>query len=162
MGKNRRGLTLAELLLAAVMIAAIIGALTFMFQVFLGSWSVQSARMGTGTNVARAVRAMVQDLRGAKEIGSVNANEIRFTKDDTTYYVYYLYNAGGAYQVKKATLSGGMSGTFPGGSGDLVARDILPPPASTLTAGVPAVIDLTAQRSGSTMRSVGKVSPRNI
>jgi prepilin-type N-terminal cleavage/methylation domain len=162
MKKHNKGFTLVELLLSTAMVAVIIGALAFMFQVVVGSWSTQGARAGLGVSVSKAVREMTRDLRNAKEIGSVNANEIRFTADGTTYYIYYLYNTAGSYQLKKATLLGKIDGTFVSGSGNLIARDILPPPTSTLSAGVPITIDLTAQRGNSIIRSAGKVRPRNI
>jgi prepilin-type N-terminal cleavage/methylation domain-containing protein len=172
MKNTRKGFTLAELLLASVMVAVIIGALAFMFQVVVASWSSQGSRIGLGVSASKAVEEAARNLRGAIEIGSQNANEIRFTADKTAYYIYYLYNASdhypnqftkGLYQLKKTSLSGGLAGTFIYGSGNLVARDIQPPPASAISvSGNIITIDLATKRGDNVIRSAGKVRPRNI
>jgi prepilin-type N-terminal cleavage/methylation domain-containing protein len=172
MKKQNKGFTLVEVLLVAVMFPVIIGLLAFMFQVVLDSWLAQGSRTGLGVRVTKVTREMVGDLRNARGIGSLNSNEIRFTEDGSAYYIYYLYSAAdsyppdfkeSSYQVRKAVLSGAIGGTFAYGSGDLIARDILPPPASGLSFSTPMVtIDLTAGQGNSTTRSVGRVRPRNI
>jgi hypothetical protein len=154
------------------MFPVIIGLLAFMFQVVLDSWTLQGARTGVGTGITKATREMAGDLRNARGIGSLNSNEIRFTRDGAAYYIYYLYSSADSYppdfkettyQLRKAALSGAIGGTFAYGSGDLIARDILPPPASGFSFNTPIVtIDLTARQGNSTMRSVSMVRPRNI
>ena len=92
MKNTRKGFTLAELLLASVMVAVIIGALAFMFQVVVASWSSQGSRIGLGVSASKAVEEVARDLRSAIDIGSQNVNEIRFSADKTVYYIYYFYN----------------------------------------------------------------------
>lgn len=172
MRKRDRGFTLLEVLLVAALGPAIIGMLIFMFQAALATWSAQGSRISLTVGVNRAVREMARDLRDAGAIGSLNSDEVRFTTDNATYYIFYLYNSSDpypahftntSYQLKKTVLSGGMAGTFVYGSGDLIARDILPPPATNLSFSAPVVtIDLTVQQGNSITRSVGSVKPRNL
>jgi prepilin-type N-terminal cleavage/methylation domain-containing protein len=172
MNTRDKGFTFLELLLVIALGPLIIGTLTFMFQVALDTWSTQGSRIGVAVSVNKAAREMSRDLRNANGIGSQNSNEIRFTTNGTTYYIYYLYNASDSYpstftktsyQLKKAVLSGNMTGTFTYGSGDLIARDIVPPPVTNLSISAPHVnIDLTAQQGSSVSRSVSTVLPRNI
>ena len=172
MKNTNKGFTLAEALLATAMVAVIIGALAYMFQVIVAGWSTQGTRMGLGVGVNKAVEEMARDLHNAKAIVSQYDGELRFTMDDTTYYVYYLYNAAdsyppkftkGLYQVKRAALVGKIDGTFTYGSGNFITRDILPPPSSTLSySGAVVTINLGAQRGASTIRAATKARPRNI
>lgn len=172
MTRSERGFTLVEALLATVMVAIVIGALAYMFQVTVAGWSTQGGRAGLGVNVGKAVEVIARDLRNAKTAASPFPGEVRFTTDDITYYSYYLYNAGDSYppqfgeplyQIKKAVLSDGIDGTFTYGSGDIIATGILPPPSSTLSYdGATVTIDLAGERGESTIRSATKVTPRNI
>jgi len=172
MKKRERGFTLLEVLLVAALGPVIIGMLLFMFQVALGTWSAQGSRISLAVSANRAVREMARDLREACAIGNLSSDEIRYTADNATYFIYYLYNLSDpypphfnstSYQLRKTALTGGMSGTFAYGGGDLIARDILPPPATNLSFSPPAVtIDLTIQQGNNITRSVGMVKPRNI
>jgi type II secretory pathway pseudopilin PulG len=167
--KRDNGFTLLELLLVVALVPAIIGMLAFMFQVAIDTWSTQGSRIGVAVSVNKAAREMARDLRNANFISGQNSSEIRFTSDGSTYYIYYLYNASdpypsrfneSSYQLKKAVLS---NGTFIYGGGDLIARDIVPPPATNLSFSPPIVrIDLTAQQGSSGARSVSIVKPRNM
>lgn len=169
---DKKGFTIAEVLITTAMIAAIIGALAFLFQVVVASWSAQGARSGLGVGINNSVRLMARDLRSAAEVGSINAEEIRFSPDKVSYYIYYFYNAAdpyppsfnqSLYQIKKATLSGGINGTFSYGSGSLMMKDVLPPPASSLSiTGLMTTIDLIANRGKSTIRAATRVKPRNM
>jgi len=172
MKKRDKGFTLLEMLLVVFMAPVIIGMIAYMFQVVLAAWSTQGSRIGVAVSVNKATREVTRDLRNAKGTGSQHDNEIRFTTDGSSYYIFYLYNASdtyppaftqGSYQLKKTVLSGNMTGTFIYGSGDLIARDIMPPPATNLSLTAPIIkIDLTAQQGSSITRSVSIVKPRNI
>lgn len=172
MKKRDRGFTLLEVLLVAALGPVIIGMLIFMFQAALGTWSVQGARISLTVGANRAIRDVARDLRNASAIGSQNSGEIRYTADNATYFIYYLYNLSDpypphfnstSYQLKKAALTGGMAGTFAYGGGDLIARDIVPPPVTNLSFSSPIVtIDLTVRQGDSVTRSSGMVKPRNL
>ncbi len=169
---NDKGFTIAEALLAAAMIAVIIGALAFMFQAAVGGWSAQGSRMGLGVNLNRALVSMERDLHPAVEVASPNANEVRFSADKVNYYIYYLYSPSsgyppnfttGVYQIRKTALTGGLAGTFIYGSGDIIARDIEPAPASPISlSGYIVTIDLTAKYGDTSIRQATKVKLRNI
>jgi len=171
MGRWNKGFTFAEVILASIMISMILGVLAIVFQTVAASWSAQGARIGLGARVSKAAEEMATDLRKARAIGAVNNDEIRFTIDGATYYIYYLYNAANtyppafnkpSYQLRRAALTGGMSGTFTYGSGDLIARDILPPPASDLSyAGALVTIDLSAQCGNGAAHVATKAKTRN-
>lgn len=179
--KNRiRGFTLVEVLLVSLMIPAIIAMLFFMFQAVTDSWTMQGTRAGLSVSMNKALRTMSLDLRNARRVVSQGNQELRFTQDGSTYFVYYLFSKSASYpfsksdayplkvdgdlcQLRKATLSGGMDGNFQYGSGELVAKGILPPPVSSLSFQSPIVtIDLTAQQSRDSLRLVRTIRPRNL
>lgn len=172
MRKTNKAFTLAELLITTAIIAMIMGSLAYIFQVTVGGWSTQGVRMGLAVSADRSVKAVAKELRNARVLVNSYSGELRFTTDNTTYYVYYLYNLSdsyppqfnkGLYQLKKTLLSGGINGTFTYGNGDLIMRDILPPPSSTISyAGGLVIIDLNVQRKASTMHFATKIRPRNI
>lgn len=183
-----RGFTLAEVLLVSLMIPAVIAMLFFMFQAVTDSWTMQGTRAGLSVSMNKALRAVSLDLRNARQVVSQGNQELRFTQDGSTYFVYYLFSKSDSYslsksdsypfsksdayplkvdgalcQLRKATLSGGMDGNFQYGSGELVAKGILPPPVSSLSFQSPVVtIDLTAQQGRDPLRLVRTIRPRNL
>jgi len=179
--KNRiRGFTLVEVLLVSLMIPAVIAMLFFMFRAVTDSWTMQGARAGLSVSMNKALQTMSSDLRNARRVAGQDNRELRFTQDGSTYFVYYLFSKSASYpfsksdayplkvdsdlcQLRKATLSGGMDGNFQYGSGELVAKGILPPPVSSLSFQSPIVtIDLTAQQSRDSLRLVRTIRPRNL
>lgn len=168
----KRGFTLIELIITLIMLVALVGVTAYIFRAVLLSWSSQETRTGVDISLDRGIEEMVRDLRKARQIQTVNNDEIRFTQDQTTYYIYYLYNANNSYppsfnqssyQLRKATLSGGISGTFTYGSGPIIITDVLPPATSDLSISANLItMDLSIKRSDETIRSATKVKPRNL
>lgn len=144
----------------------------YVFRVVLISWSGQETRAGIDIALDRGIEEMVRDFREAREVDSVNDDEIRFTQDASTYYIYYFYDESDAYppdfdqdsyELRKAALSGGINGTFAYGSGQLVITDIVPPITSDLSiSNNIIIIDLSITRGDETIRSRTKVKPRNL
>jgi len=167
-----KGLTLIELMITIVMFVILTGVIVYILRVVLLSWSSQETRAGIDISLDRGIEEMVRDLREARQVSTVNNDEIRFTQDLTAYYIYYLYNASdsypssfnqGAYQLRKAALSGGISGTFTYGSGDIKIIDVLPPPTSDLSFNSNLItLDLSIKRGDETIRSRTQVRPRNL
>lgn len=158
----RRGLTFIELIMTASMMVVLVGAMTYVFLVVLTGWSTQLDRAGINIQINRGIEEVVRDLREAKEVQSAN-DEIRFTKDQTTYYIYYLYNENNSYELKEATLSGGIGGTFTYGDGRIIITGVLPPPTSDLSLTNNIItIDLSINKDDETVRSRTSVKPRNI
>ncbi|MDD5449471.1 MAG: hypothetical protein PHO42_02610 [Candidatus Omnitrophica bacterium] len=168
----KKGLTLAELIITILMFVILTGVIVYILRAVLLSWSIQETRSGIDISLDRGIEEVVRDLREARQVSAVNNDETRFTHDLTNYYIYYLYNAGdsyppgfnqSSYQLKKATLTGGLSGTFTYGSGDIKIIDVLPPPTSDLSLSSNLVtLDLSITRKGETIRSKTKVRPRNL
>lgn len=167
----RRGLTFIELIMTASMMAVLVGAVICIFLVVLRGWSTQLDRAGINIQIDRGIEEMTGDLREAKEIQSAN-DEIRFTKDQTAYYIYYLYNEGdsyplsfnrNSYELRQTTLSGGIGGTFTYGAGRIIILGVLPPPTSdmSLTNNI-ITIDLSINKDDETVRSMTSVKPRNL
>jgi hypothetical protein len=154
------------------MLVVLVGVTAFVFRAVLLNWSSQETRSGIDIILDRGIEEMVRDLREAKQVSSINNDEIRFTQDQSTYYIYYLYNADdsyppsfnqNSYQLRKTTLSGGISGTFSYGSGSIIITDILPPVTSDLSISSNIVtIDLSTKRGDETIRSRTQVKPRNL
>jgi len=170
--RSQKAFTLVETLIVAAMVAMIMGALAFIFQVVSSGWSGQGSRAGLDADGIKAASEITGDVRNAMEVACLSSGEIRFSSDGTNYFIYYLYNPldsypsqfdRDSYQLKKSALSGGINGSFVYGSGDLVARDILPPPASSFSFnGKEAVVDMGLKRGTNSIRSAVKVKPRNI
>lgn len=171
----KRGMTLLELLIAVVMLAAVMGVAGFLFSVVLKTWVSQEARAGVDMDLNWRMGQVVRDLREAMEIQSTAGyHEVRFTPDETTYYIYYLYNENDAYapppafnqdlyQLRRATLTGDINGTFAYGSGNFILGDILPPTTSEISAtGDVITIDLSVERRDETVRTRSQVNPRNL
>lgn len=151
-------------------------ATTFVFRAILLSWSSQEKRSGLGINLDRGIEEMARDLRKARQVQSTtNYHEVRFTQGtaSTTSYIFYLYNAGdsyapppafnqSSYQLRRATLSGGISGTFTYGAGDVIVNNVLPPSTSSLSlSGNLLTIDLSVKEGDETIRSRTQIRARN-
>lgn len=159
-------------MITIVMLVALVGVTAYVFRAVLLSWSSEETRAGVDISLDRGIEEMVRDLREAKEASYVNNDEIRFTPDQSNYYIYYLYNENdfyppsfnqSSYQLKKAALSGGIGGTFTYGSGTIIIIDILSPPTSDLSLSNNVVtLDLSLSRGNETIRSRTEVKPRNL
>lgn len=175
--KTKKGLTLIEMMIAIVMLVILTSVIIYIFHGVLLSWSSQETRAGIDINLDRDIEKVVRDLRESKQASAVNNDEIRFSQDKVTYYIYYLYNASdtypptfnqSSYQLKKATLAGGLNGTFTYGSGDFIISDIKPRTAFTPARPVisftsnMATMDISIARGDETIRSRTAVRPRNL
>jgi prepilin-type N-terminal cleavage/methylation domain-containing protein len=167
----KKGFTLIELIITIVMLVALTGVTAYVFHAVLLSWSSEETRSGIDINLDRGIEETVRDLREARQVQSVN-NEVRFTQDQSNYYIYYLYNENdsypptfnqSSYDLRKANLSGGISGTFTYGSGLIIITGVLPPPTSDLSiSGNIVTTDLSVKRYNETIRSRTQVKPRNL
>ena len=147
----------------------------YIFRAILLSWSSQETRTGVNITLDSGIEKMVRDLREAKQVqATAGYDEIRFTPDFSNYYIYYLYNAGDSYvpppafdqttyELRSAALTGGISGTFTYGDGQVMLTDVLPPTTSDLSlSGNILTIDISITRGDETIRSRTEVRPRNI
>jgi len=168
---TKRGLTLIELMAVIVLFVILTAVVVYILRAVLLSWSSQETRSGIDISLDRGIEEMVRDLREARAVQSSN-DEIRFTQDQANFYIYYLYNAADSYpssfnqslyEVRKAALVGGISGTFTYGAGNIIINDILSPLASGLSLSSNLVtIDLSMKRADETIRSRTQVRPRNL
>jgi len=172
---SKRGLTLIELLITVAMFAVLAAASAYVFRAVLISWSGQETRAGVNISMDWRIEEMVRELREATEIQSTAGyDEIRYTADGVNYYIYYLYNSDDSYgpppsftedsyELRRAALTGGISGTFAYGDGTLMARDVSPPPDTGLSrSGNILTVDITMTRQNETVRSRTEVRPRNL
>lgn len=172
---SRKGATLIELMIVLVLLSVLGGAAMMVFNVVLLSWSSQTERSGADLQLERAAEEMVRDLREARQFQSTaGRDEVRYTTDGSTFFIFYLYNAGDTYgpppafnqtvyQLRRATLTGGLSGTFTYGSGTLLLTEVLPPATSDLSAsGNLITLDLSVERKEETVRLRTQVRPRNL
>lgn len=143
----------------------------YIFRIALIAWSSQETMAGVEINIDSGMEGMVRDIRETRAVQSAN-DQIRFTKDAVTYYIYYLYNTSdpyppvfnqSVYQIRKTTLTGGIGGTFTYGAGQLIITDVLPPPVSDLSeSGNVVTIDISISRKNETVRCKTGVKLRNI
>jgi len=171
----KKGLTLIELIITIVMFAILVTAIFFIFRAVLIGWSSSEARAGIDIELDWSIEEMVRDLREAKMVQSAtDYNEIRFTLDYTTYYIYYLYHVDDSYvpppafdqtiyELRRADLTGDIDGIFTYGDGQLIMTDVLPPTTSGLSLnGNMVTIDISITRGDETIRSRTDVRPRNL
>ena len=139
------------------------------------TWVSQERRGGIDINLDRGIEEMARDLRKAREVQSTAGyDEIRYRQGTNSYFIFYLYHASdsyipppafnqSSYQLRRATLSGGINGTFTYGAGDIVVNDVAPPPTSDLSlASNLMTLDLTVTRGDETIRSRTQIRPRNV
>ena len=118
MNKINSGFTLIEMLMVIMLIAALMGAMFYIFQTVLLSWSNQYTRTEVNTASSFTITSMVKDLKEAKAISDNNhSHEIRFAikqrdasgnslpistpeNPNINYYIYYFYNAKDTYPPK--------------------------------------------------------------
>jgi hypothetical protein len=169
----KKGMTLTELIITSATIVVLAGVVLTVYIAVLRSWLGQERRMRMSTVLDRTIKEVTNDLREARGIDfSINDDEIRFTPDQSTYYIYYFYNSGdsyppafsqASYDLKKATLAGGISGTFTYGDGRIILTNVLPPTTSDLSYdGSLVTLDLSVAREDETIRAKTKVNPRNL
>lgn len=169
--KNTRAFTLIELLMAMFMIAILMYVAVYIFQAVLSVWSVQEMRTGLDISLYKGLDIVALDLRDSSSVQSSN-DEIRFTSDGVNYYIYYFYNPAdpyppafnkSSYQLKKATLAGGINGTFTYGSGQFIVANVLPPATSDLSLTNNVLnIDLSVKQGNEIIRARTEIRPRNI
>lgn len=171
----KKGFTLIELMIVIVMLVILVGVAALIFKTVLLSWSSQETRSGIDLSLDRALEQMSRDLREAEEIQSTaGRDEIRFTQDGATYYIYYLYNSADSYvpppafdqatyELRLETLTGGINGTFTYGNGQIIIPDLLPPPTTDLSVAANLItIDASITRGDETIRSRTEIRPRNL
>jgi prepilin-type N-terminal cleavage/methylation domain-containing protein len=172
-----RGVTLIELMIVIGMLAALILAGTASFPVVLTTWSEQDDALMIQEDLKHGGEKMIRELRAATAINVAN-DAIRFTErpsntsSTTNDYIFYLYHASDSwipsynqdvYQLRKATLTGGINGTFTYGDGPLYMKRVKPPTTSDLSAsGNVITIDLTVQEHDETFRLLQELTPRNL
>ncbi|MFA4889538.1 MAG: prepilin-type N-terminal cleavage/methylation domain-containing protein [Candidatus Omnitrophota bacterium] len=167
----KKGMTLIEVIIASLMLVVLAGVIAYVFRAVILSWSSEETRTGIDVVLRRGAEELSRDLRKARAVQSSN-DEIRFTQNLSSYYIYYLYNAGDAYppafnqstyELRKAELSGGINGAFAYGSGLVLLGDVLPPPATDMSfVNNLVTLDLSAKRKDETIRLRARVRPRNL
>ena len=174
MWSTTKGVTLIELLIALLLFGTLMTAAAFSFNPILLAWSSHQDRMELQRDVQQGLEKSLRDVRLAKALQNDSNDAIRFTVRESgtdNSYILYLYNSAdtwppaftqATYQLRKASLTGGINGTFTYGSGDLFVRDIQPPPTSDLSvSGSVATLDLTLARADETFHLLERVKRRN-
>ena len=166
-----KGFTLLELMITIIMLAALVIVSFSVLRVVIVTWVSQETRAGVDITLDAGMEKVVRDLREATAVNSSN-DQIRFTTDNTTYYIYYFYNQNDSYppsfnqtsyQLRKTLLSGGINGTFNYGSGQVLLYSILPPPTSDLSITSNVInLDLSMKRASETIRAKTEISARNL
>ncbi|MBI3318815.1 MAG: hypothetical protein HYZ90_06735 [Candidatus Omnitrophica bacterium] len=163
-----------ELIISLLLFAVLMTAAAFSMNPILIAWSSHEDRMELQRQVQHGLERSLRDLRGATALQGDASDAIRFTLRESgvsNSYILYLYNAGDSwppafnqatYQLRRASLAGGINGTFTYGEGTLLMRDVRPPATSDLSvSGSVATLDLTLSRADETFRLLERVKRRN-
>lgn len=174
--QTARGVTLIELLISLLLTGVLMTAAAYSFNPILLAWSSQMDRVEIERQVQQGLEKAVRDLRLSTALQNDANHAVRFTVRESgvdNSYIFYLYNVSdnwppaytqASYQLRKASLTGGIGGTFTYGGGDLLLRDVQPPSSSDLSvSGSVATLDLTLVRNtDETYRLIKKARKRNL
>ena len=168
------GVTLIELLIALMLVGGLMTAAAYAMNPFLLAWSIYQDRMELQRGSQQGLEKALRDLRLATALQNDASDAVRYTLRESgvsNSYILYLYHSSNSwppaynqtsYQLRKASLTGGIGGTFTYGTGDLLMRDVKPPPDSDLSvSGSVATMDLTLVRADETFRLLERVKRRN-
>ncbi len=174
MSRTTNGITLLEVLISIGVFSALLAATAYALNPILLAWSSQQDRMELQRQLQHGLEKAVRELRTAVALQNDSSDAIRFTLRESgvsNSYILYLYNAGDTwppaysqttYQLRRASLTGGISGTFTYGAGSLFLRDVKPPASSDLSvSGSLATLDLTLSRADETFRLLERAKRRN-
>lgn len=171
----RRGISLLEVVFSVGMVSLLIVAINLVFLVTFRAWHYVGYEAELREDVGFGLERLIRDVREAKAI-SVSNHALRLTRHEASgdqSYIYYLYNVSDhwiptylqpLYELRRANLTGGLGGSFTYGAGELIVKNLKPPPSGTTISGSGnlAIVSLDAILSGSEWRTRGYVRPRNI
>lgn len=169
------GVTLTEVVIALLLFGVLMTACAAAFNPVLAAWASQLDRLELYRQLQHGMARAVRDLRGATALQDDSNGAVRYTLRESgvdNSYILYLYSANDSwppafdqstYQLRRASLSGGINGTFTYGAGDLLMRDVQPPATSDLSvSGSVATLDLTlVRKEDETFRMLQRVKRRN-
>ena len=173
--QSSRGITLIELLISVVLMSILGFVAVTVFNAVLLGWSNQVERSGVDIQLDQAMEEMARDLREATTVVSTASyDEVRYSTDSSTHFIFYLYNSNDSYvpppafnqtvyELRRASLTGNINGTFTYGDGDLLVTDVLSPTTTDLSvSGNLVTLDLSVKREEETIRSKTQIRPRNL
>jgi type II secretory pathway pseudopilin PulG len=165
---------LIELLVSTALVGVLMTAVAYSMNPILLAWASHQDRMDLQRQSQHGLERALRDLRLATAFQNDSSDAVRYTVRESgisNSYILYLYNSANVwppaydqtrYQLRKASLTGGIGGTFTYGAGDLLMRDVQPPTTSDLSvSGSVATVDLTLVRSDETFRLIERVKRRN-
>lgn len=171
---KHRGVTLVELIITLLLFAGLMTAVAFSTNPILLAWSSQQDRMELERQAQHGMEQAIWQLRLATVLQNDANHAIRFTVRESgtnNSYILYLYSASdiwppaynqSTYQLRQASLSGGINGTFTYGAGTLLMRDVKPPTTSDLSVSSSVgTLDVTLARFDETFRLIERVKRRN-
>lgn len=166
-------MTLVELLIALLLFAVLMTAAAYSLNPILLAWASHQDRMELQRQVQHGLEKSVRELRTATVLQNDANDAIRYTLREggvSNSYILYLYHSSDSwppafsqtrYQLRRTSLNGGIAGTFTYGIGDLLLRDVQPPPTSDLSvAGSVATLDVTLLMADETFRLISRVKRR--
>lgn len=175
---SEKGFTLLEVMITVLLIIMVTGSISFSYITILKAMDEQSARATTRAGINIALESVVVDLRHAFQVSFEDKSKsIRYQVDESgtkVSYIYYWQGQDGScpsnsfdstliYELKRATLSGGINGTFTCGAGDSIIKNLVSPPTSSIAAsGALLTFDLTAKVKTSQLRVGAAVTARNL
>lgn len=161
-------------MISVLLFSVLLAATAYALNPVLLAWSSQQDRMELQRQLQHGMERAVRDLRQSVALQDDSSDAIRYTLRESgvnNSYILYLYNSAetwppaygqATYQLRKASLTGGIGGTFTYGAGTLLLRDVNPPATSDLSvSGSVATLDLTLARADETFRILERAKRRN-
>ena len=168
-----KGLTLLEMIIAISLSTLLMGTSLLLLRPILLAWAHHQDRLELQQQVQHGMEKTIRQIRLAGDAQG-GSGAIRFTisaLSGTQSYILYLYHPSdswppsysqASYQLRQAPLVGGINGTFTYGAGALLMREVVPPPASTLSlSGKVALLNLSLKRGDETFRLIERAKRRN-
>ena len=167
-------MTLLEVVFALTLIIFLVSTVSFVYIVSVRGWANLGHHSDLHEKLHFGLERIVRDVRGAKAMSVAN-HALRFTLYENgvdNSYIYYLYNPSDPwvpdynqtnYDLRRTSLSVGISGTFTYGSGEIIITNLKSPNNTAITSlGNVALLTLMGQAGDDTLTVRGYVRPRNI
>ena len=171
--RNESGIMVLEILFAIVLVAFLTTSVSLIYIISLQGWQNLGHRSDLHEKISFGLDRLAREVSEANDLSVAN-HSLRFTVYESGLnqsFIYYLYHPADAwppaysqtsYNLMRTSLTGGISGTFVYGSGELIVNNLKPPGSTSITAsGDVAILTLTGQEGADSITIRQRICARN-